>query len=703
MTSNRPTFILDNDADDLFRESLQRSASGSQVFGRSTVLNRSIDGHGTPGYSSKYSAHSNHPTDSSTEQNSRGEENEIVCSTATKGNVLHLMQLQLRHRRAWHYEWFHGSLAVASKSLETLRMISHLERVVRVQSTSDKAGDPMNQTLKHLLAEGKARLSTAVNEQDLELILSLEGEMEKLMLKYDIKYIEQKQKAKYVLKIAVKENHAPCPPPSWLQDFPYRLLSLMRGDRTGEKQRVFKGERRWWVLRTAWLISVTLMILAVAFISLDFYKSKKTAAVSSKMLQHDRLVLPIVWGCMSYAFFPTFLDLAASTDYVGEPVLALRHYSNYENGEELHYPMTHEQVAEDVIIGPGSVCDVSMRYLSLQNILDGLTISKDIIRCFSCYRVGKLKPVWVDRSSSLNREREALSLQFAIQFETEFCFQHTLFTNSYLREVLLLKLLRHSSRLVEKGALVLLDSPGGAAFALKYGFLHLNSIFGRDEVRRYHAEVYCNLYWFSDVFYPVRPGEAVRYSFNLSAGREAWVRLDSDSFYLNVRQIYNAGPGGRFDRPHYLKIMHNVSVVSKTSYAKPAVVIYSIDKMVNFENQPGIMDFSTHLRAEFATLLLYRKTIEQGVAWFSKKVYIESNDKNLVLYPHKSTNLSLDFESFQVQVIKKVATTTLVEFFSDLFEYIGLFTGICAYSLLVSPARMYLRRTQTLRSTRVKG
>lgn len=53
-------------------------------------------------------------------------------------------------------------------------------------------------------------------------------------------------------------------------------------------------------------------------------------------------------------------------------------------------------------------------------------------------------------------------------------------------------------------------------------------------------------------------------------------------------------------------------------------------------------------------------------------------------------SLEVRLTGFGVEVTSRRPATSAAEFLTDVFEYAGLFTGICAYSALVAPASMYL-------------
>lgn len=696
MDERHPTFVLDDDANTL-GEPLQRSASGSQPLPPNNLRNRA-DGYGSRDFSTDFPPMETYEGGSSVGQKRMNEEREIDTTAATHENVLRLAELQIRRRRVRQYEQFRESLSSASNSLDCLRMITNLEKFAAAQSYATEEDRKLNEGLRDRLAQVKARLNVAVHAQNIGRVSELQGELESLMLRHDREYIERIQEAKSLLKKAVKENQPPRPPPTWREDLPYRLLSLIRGDRTGERQVVSKDEQRWWVSRIAWFTAITLMILAITFISIDFYQSKVNPALSSSLSVFDRLQLPVVWGCISYSFIPSFLNQRFSREFVGTPTWVLRSYTNRENGEVLTYPWTHDQVAEDVIIGPEGKCGDAMHYMSARNIRNGMRMNNNSTRCYSCYRVGNLKPVWVDYRSTLNRSDGALTLEFSMQVELEFCLEQGAMWNSFMRESIRRQLVTHGRRLVDKGALVVLDPPGDYEFAITHGFHAI-----QEELRNHGhalaiAEVYCNLYLFSGVFYPVRPSDQARFQFDNRLGAQAWTRLSDPGVYLPIHSNYRIVEESDVNVSRYFSDMYNVSSIWQTINTKPSLMMYSLENRDNVTAQPGIMDFSAVLKHDSNALLLYAKKIEQGSVSYASNYYEGTMKKSLIVYPYRSSNVSFDFASFNVQQNKKVFTTTPAEFLTDLFEYVGLFTGVCAYSLLVSPARIYLRRAQKQRT-----
>lgn len=621
-------------------------------------------------------------------KNNRGSTSTLV----TRENVSKITKKHLRRRRRCQFDNFQDSLRTASNCLDCRKMIKHLEEIALKESANEENKIEESELLEQL--EGyRKNLEQAVNKYDRFEIHSLQGSLEALILRYNPDYIERVQAEKVLFRKAVRENKPPHSPPTWNEDPAYRLLSLFRGDFSGQKRKVTAEELRWWVSRGAWVLAISLLLVAITFVSIDFYRSITNPALSTKVTQMERLSLPIVYACLTIPFVPTFLDIEKSSSFVGYPLWALRSYTNFENGETYVFPDTNDAVAESTFIGIEGYCNESMKHISKKKIEEASNIVNDVTRCYSCLRIGEKKPVWITYKNSHLRPSGAVTLEFALQKELGYCFKQGGMWDTFVRDGVKDELKKHSRRLNESGAILALNPSDDMNFILEHGFQAIEDLKDANRLNLAQASVYCNLYFLSGVFYPIEPGTQIRYSFNRSDGVNAWKMLEDESKYLKIPRNIQIGidDAAGINETTFLDAMHNVSAMNFEIASKASVNIFSVEKSTS---RPGVMDFSGVLRDGFSDTLLYTKTIEQGTTRFKSTVQLESQKQFLVMSPYDRLNVSLDFASFNVAVNVKVPTTTLAEFLTDVFEYVGLFTGICAYSLLVSPARIYLQRIQ---------
>lgn len=631
------------------------------------------------------------------------DERELATMRMTRENVLEMSQKIIKVRRVRQYERLRKALCSASNSLDSRKMVGHIQKkVVTPEALREK---PQLQHLADEMVASAGRLYKAVDDNDRKQIRQIQMTLDDIMLQHDRDYLEEMQREKFRFRRAVIQNKAPHPPPKWAQDPTYRFLSMFKGDFTGEKRRVTVREQRWYVSRGAWLLAITFLVVAITFVILDFHTSMMNMAISTEIVQHDTLPLPVVYACMTLGQIPMFSmqrlkhkQDPSNNEFRGYPLWGLRSYTHHETGETYKFPRTHEVVAEEVNIGNNlTKCNETLAYMSYSNIRRAIGRMTDFDRCFTCLRIGNRKQVWLNYSNAIKRPPGAITLEFGISRSLDYCFHRGGMWNTWNSRNMLNQLLDNRDRLLAVKAIEMIDVDD-IDFVLNHGLEAIERLGDEFLFARTRASILCNLYFLSGALYPVPPEAKVRYSFNLSAGRDAWVRLDDDFKYLSIRSSIPLG-------------LSNIGVANSTSYMHELMNIKEKDhyqaetgitlRIFTVENastgQPGVGDFTTILHDGFRDLLLYSKKIEENVPSYLSSVQHGGRIQFLALSSYRRMNISLDFATFDVEHSVKVPTTTLVEFLTDLFEYIGLFTGICAYSLLVSPARMYLRRRQNLK------
>lgn len=619
----------------------------------------------------------------------------VECSTAANANTILMAIEQLIQRRVHQYDRMQQALLESSKALETKVMINHLEKVLD-NSPLERRNEA--DYLRPKLMEFRTSLYAAVANNDLAEVTDVQGAVESLLLSFDPKYLEKVEARKLEFRQAVKDNEPPKPTPSWKQNPTFRFLSMLKGDFTGEKNLVSQRQVRFFLSRGAWTLALVLMTIAIVFVSVQFSESRFNPALSTDVNHYDQLQLPVIWACLTKPLFPMFKNIS-NQGYVGWQTWGLRTYTNTETGETYSYPETEDIVSEPKILGPDDYCNDSMNYFSKRAIvISTKRLFEENTRCYSCLRIGVKKPVTLEYKKALSRPAGAVTLEFAILKDLDFCFSHELPVHGYPRSVLKADLKRNGQLLVDKGAVVL-ENNIGIDFALDYGFESFDQL--RNPYFKIEAEasVFCNLFFFSGVFYPVREEERIRYRFDIGRGIDAWEPLGDPSNFLVVKVQSGAYEIHNVNRTDMLEEFRLTDFdVSRAT--QNSVKIFSVVNTTN--EQPTVADLSGVLRERANDIMVYTRNVESGQVAFLSRLQRGTTRVFRVQSRFRRFNVSLDFAAFDVEVSVKVPTTTWAEFLTDVFEYVGLFTGICAYSLLVSPAKMYFRRVQKYEQHRAK-
>lgn len=635
-----------------------------------------------------YTSQKNRSTRKQEAEACNGEEHQIQSTTAAQETTILEANRHLTRRRVHQYDSVQSALRKASKALDTKAMIDHLETILE-----NPAPEHQDEAC-HLypkLKEYRASLYDAVANHDMDEITDVQGVVETLLLSYDPKHLENIEARKLDIRQAVRDNEPPRPIPSWKQNPAYRFLSMLKGDFTGEANLVTRKQVRYFLSRGAWVLAFFLLIIAIAFSSVQFVESLSRPALSTDLNRYEKLQLPVVWACLTKPMFPMFENLPNET-YVGWQFWGLRSYTNIETDETYTYPDTKKLISESKILGSTDYCQDNMQYLSKHAIdLGSQHFREDSSRCYSCLRVGIKKSVTLEYAKALNRPAGAVTLEFAVLKDLDYCFGEEIPVSGFPRTVLKADLKRHGQRLVDSGAVVL-ENKVGIDFALDYGFESYDQLGNPYLKIEMEATVFCNLFFLSGTFYPVRNEERIRYSFDLGRGVDSWMPIGDPNNFLDVK----IGAGKHWvDNINRTKMLSDFKLIDVADTARVSHMSVNIYSVVNTTTtQPTSRHFSGLLRENTNDVMVYTKKVESGVVEFSSRLQRGAARVFQGQSRFFRSNLSLDFAAFDVEDSVKVPTTTWAEFLTDVFEYVGLFTGICAYSVLVAPAKVYLRRIQ---------
>lgn len=620
----------------------------------------------------------------------RIEAERIVESTEVNfDNVVEMATRHMIRRRVRLYDEYHRALCIASKCIDTKRMCDHMDGIFD-RLGPERAGDIA--TMKPKLMEYRQNLNDAVLQKDYQEVTDIQGAVESMILQYDRTYLERIEAKKLDYKRAVRDNIPPHAVPGWLENPVFRFLSLLRGDFKGDQQKISRGMEQKCMSRSAWILAISAMFVAIGFVTFDFQEARRRPGLSTHSVHHERLQLPVVWACATKPMLPMF-ETQPNSLYVGKQMWGIRSYSNKETGEQYTHPETEKILSEPKILGPEN-CMRDMQHLSKRIIdLANSETNNKYARCYSCLRIGVKNPATVDFAKSLNRSLGSVSIEFATLRDIDVCFSGYYNMDTRLLGFIKEELLLHASLLEERGALVMLNPAElGIDFALKYGFEVWEALPDDWRIQETRATVFCNLYLFAGVFFPVKEEERIRYSFNISGGMNAWQPLGNKDNFIKVESRARLDRLRNVNRTQYLKDMQRSDEEADVMVKETMVKLYSMGNST--DGQPSFRHFSGTLRQNFDDVMLYTKRIEDGKTEFLSHLQRGPQKSQRFVSRYRLCNISLDFSSFDVEVSVKVSTTTWAEFLTDVFEYVGLFTGVCAYSLLVSPAKLYLQQVQ---------
>lgn len=606
-------------------------------------------------------------------------------------NLLRHAHQTLRRRKIAASDSYKRALLVASNAVQSARMLQNLFRLLQTRCENHAPHDQVAlDNLQSDVIAAEEMFEAALHSYDDTEMFNAEGRIEQLTLTHDPFYLEGEEvrKRKY---FAGHQEKGTARKANWASMTSSRILRLLKGDLEGVEE-VTEEDQRSCISKCAWGFAIIGMIVAISFLIVDFWSAQANPAISTKLYRNDALTLPVVYGCLSVPHIPTFMRLD-KTKYWGEPLWGLRSYTNVDTNHSLIYPGTNLLV-EDTVLGDRERCTRELRVLSRARMAAALDVDvPQADKCFACLRFGARTPVELQRQDAERRSPGAVTLEFSTSRDLEFCFNPHSSLNPFLRNALLKTLTDRAEELEQRGVVVLIAGDS-VKYALQYGFEDYGTAFPTEIYRKHLAQatVLCNLYFFSGLFFPIEEGTGVRYSYDVDGGLNAWQRLGNASNFMQVQSLQTIYMMGNVSRETILKEMSQEEDVRGLILSDTSIHVYTVE---DANTPPGAFtDFATSLRENHQDVLLVSRHIDSGVVRHTTSLQLGIRRVFEAMGRFRRYNISLDFETFETEVVTRRPTTSTPEFLTDVFEYIGLFTGICAYSVLVGPARMYLRRSR---------
>lgn len=456
-------------------------------------------------------------------------------------------------------------------------------------------------------------------------------------------------------------------------------------DRFSRLRRRRKGHLYYVAL--AWLIALFGTFFALMYLTRDYITAQRNMAVKVVQLSSSPLKLPAITICPNFDSIPSFADFPTA-EYPGLPLWAITLYKRENRGEggsatNLSYPQTLPDAlnspVESVIVGNNiSLCSLKgfdVKREQKAKFATGHTASLDAAMasgqtCSHCFRIGHKEP------EILHPFDESLSSAFspAVQIRVSkpklygICEAENFRSNPTLLNLLQEELIGHAGGLEKRGIL----NFNGSNYSVLSGARRFTT-----DGQRNMVEMYCNVYFFSGFFYPNLDGANISYSYT-GVTPLHWQPVGTGPYFSPY--TWPTG-GGLISKP-------NRQVIETDSFVIGGLRLYvedgyadNLSKLVPPQNNFAILD-----RFALSTVFEFQKrVINEQVRYQVKKSPLLSQTYRNKHYSD-SFNLGFDYQLFEVERFFSAPTMSASEFVTDVFEYVGLFTGICIFTLVVAPA-----------------
>lgn len=434
----------------------------------------------------------------------------------------------------------------------------------------------------------------------------------------------------------------------------------------------------------AWAIALMGTIISVGFLTNDFIQAQKNLAIQVDRSPATPMMLPAITICSNQGGIPTFGEYPTE-QYPGLPLFTVKVYSRGNRSvglpaQVISYPFAQpfqrNSPVEDAIVSENSMScnefgfDVQREMSSLQSTGSGVSLaglSDSTAGCQYCYRIGvRQQEVLKPHGSDLSAAMFTPDIRMAVSKTRlyDFCWSNNLQRSFYPEQVLASELYAYAAELEQRG---ILDF-NGREYAVLQKTLKSQGVSD-------HVNFYCNTYFFSGFFYPSLDGANISYRF--TGGSKVWTPTGTGPYYSTYSWNRNAS----------LVIGPNREVLERDTYSFGGIRLYVQDPegMNKSEHVSPRTRFAVLDRSMVSTMYTFKKRLLLGQVKYEVREKVNHNFRSAINLVD-TFHLEFDFELFELERIYTYSTMTWSEYVTDVLEYVGLFTGVCIFTLIVAPA-----------------
>lgn len=435
----------------------------------------------------------------------------------------------------------------------------------------------------------------------------------------------------------------------------------------------------------AWTFAVIGMMITIGFLARDFVQAQQSVAIQIERSGTKPLELPAITMCGNLQNIPIFPEYPIP-GYRGLPNFGISYYSRsnrtgLDKGNQRVYPQTlpdaRDAVSEYVLVSENRKAnkqvrrgfDVLREMKTIQAFRGGdslrvLSMSED--ESLHCLRIGVKKkellyPFRKETSATISPAVQ-VTLFKSRMFDACQSSKHS--RNIVVVRTFASELEIFAKDLEEKG---ILDFSGENYTVLRKTLLEM--------AVPYHINFYCNVYFFSGFFYPSLDNADIKYKYNKSKANP-WVETGKGPYFSAYSWAYNAplvsGPSSE--------------TMQNDTYSLGAIRLFA-EESANVNKSEAVSPRTSLSFVGLTDSAVYRfRMVNMGGrnAYRVKQAVGSSGRQSYKIVD--TYQLGFDFETFETERILTSPTMSWPEFLTDVFEFVGLFTGICIFTLIVAPA-----------------
>lgn len=458
----------------------------------------------------------------------------------------------------------------------------------------------------------------------------------------------------------------------WRENGLKRIYLLLRGRRGSTK------EQQRFVSLCAWTFAIAGMFVCIGFLLADFFDSRDNPALIARTVEAEHLQFPVVTFCSLISGIP-LIDSFNTKNYTGRPLFASRAYRDPTLNKTLWFPESHTSGrVTSFILGPAQ-CKNEMKTLSFRSIKPNPRFLMKA--CLPCYQIG-VNPGFKLTNSRILDSVGRVVVEFALSRELAFCLLPEFSSIELLRREILNEIKKNAKKLMQLGVLSL-SGTSDVQFALNNAFDTMRRRSRGGDLTEYNqafGSFVCNVYFASGFFYPKPSNVEIKYRYDINS---------------DIWEETGVGPYHKLSPQKSFKSVSDFGI--KLDSAR-SLLVYLRDRSRGL--RPNSNDKIGFLRVLKTSSIQISKVMDDNVPKYHIRKPLSAQLFSLVRGRYSIFESNFDFEHFRVEIKSRQPSISVSELVNDIFQYGALFTGVCVYSILVGPAKWYLRRSAAVREAR---
>lgn len=437
----------------------------------------------------------------------------------------------------------------------------------------------------------------------------------------------------------------------------------------------------------AWCFAVICLLITLVCLTKDFIHSQLNPGIRMEQVAADVLSAPAITVCNQNMGQPSFLNFPTKK-YPGHPLFGISRVQNMHNGLFSDNVFKSDNgtgispYITPIYKGPGiPKCKNELGQMSINRARSSLfkykleknisligVPSYDQFPCYQCFTFGAEHEQKLSKGKHRSTSDMPLSMEVFSSRIMAFCQLRQENTSPFLKTFFDLEFKAHFGNLTDAG--ILFVPKGLSEQNMTKLFQSSDHFYGRNL-----QEFFCSVYFFAGYFYPSEDAGNVRYEW--SKAENKWNSIPGTRTYLagtvgkstsgSRNYNYAFGPG----HSSLLDIEYGMGIEVNYEEPEKAVLregLLPLNAPVSFIDGPSVTKVYFNRRNED----------EQGTIYDAEITTLTDQEETFEKR-YLQWSLGYDYRDFTTTKRSTQPSMSWPEFMTDIFEYIGLFTGKCIH------------------------